>query len=301
MKNHRTYTILAVDDDADILQFLEKRLVLWGYRVITAESGHQALKRIQSKRPDVVVTDLYMPDGDGFELLRDVKKIVTDLPVIVFSGQGEQNDAIKALRLGAWDYIYKPIVDYSFLQLAIERVLDKARLIQENKGYRDNLEALVAQKSADLKAQQQILFENALSLENTSKALKALLDQREIEKQSIEQTMVSNLRRFVFPYIDDLERMTSDKESLAYVNIIRTNIEQLVAPVSGGLNGAYRNLTAAEIKVADLIRQGHSTKTIAKLLNASPSTVEKHRNKIRKKLKLLQKKVNLQAYLNSLA
>ena len=113
--------------------------------------------------------------------------------------------------------------------------------------------------------------------------------------------MVTNLKRFIFPYLDDLEQHKSRKDAKTYVNIIRTNIEQLIYPVSKNLSGAYLDLTPMEVKVADLIRQGLPTKSIADHLNISISTVEKHRNKIRKKLGIANKKVNLHTYLNSLA
>jgi PAS domain S-box-containing protein len=429
MNSEQQYTILVVDDELAIRRFFEKRLRSWGYAVHTAEGGHRAIALMQSENPHVVITDLFMPDGDGFELLGYLKKSEPDRPVIVVSGQGERGDVIRALRLGAWDYLYKPIEEASFLKLTLEKVLDKARLIAENKHYRDHLEELVALKSAELKAgekryrtvadftydweywidpdgrmlyispsceritgysfnqfvenaalvhdiilpedretfmrhiedsdlqekvceldfriarrdgeqrwighccqpvfdpqgkylgrrcsnrdityqkniennlirQQQELTAKTVSLEKANEALCVLLDQREIEKKSIEQSMVINLKRFVFPYLDDLEQQKIGNEAKTYVQIIRTNIEQLISPVSKNLSGAYLDLTPTEVKVADLIRQGQSTKSIADALNTSPSTVEKHRNKIRKKLKILKKKVNLHTYLNSLA
>jgi PAS domain S-box-containing protein len=152
----------------------------------------------------------------------------------------------------------------------------------------------------DLKNQRQMLIEKTISQEKANETLKAMLDQREIEKKSIEQSMVTNLKRYVFPYLDDLEGQRTGKDVKIFVNIIRTNIEQLISPVSNNLSGVYLKLTPTEIKIADLIRQGNSTKTIAGMLNISISTVEKHRNKIRKKLNLLKKKVNLYTYLNSL-
>ena len=153
----------------------------------------------------------------------------------------------------------------------------------------------------DLNSRKQALIEKTISQQKANEALKSLLEQREIEKAAIEQTMVTNLKRFVFPYLDDLERLGCGQDAKAYVNLIRTNIEQLISPVSKKLSGAYLELTPMEIKVADLIRQGKSTKTIAAILKTSSSTVEKHRNKIRKKLHLLKSKVNLHTYLNSLA
>jgi DNA-binding NarL/FixJ family response regulator len=113
--------------------------------------------------------------------------------------------------------------------------------------------------------------------------------------------MVGNLKRFVFPYLDELAQAATIKDAQTYADVMRANIEQLVAPVTKSVNMAYLDFTPTEIKVADLVRQGESTKSIAAMLRTSPSTVEKHRNKIRKKLKLLNKKINLRTYLNSLA
>jgi len=295
------HSALIVDDDPGLLQFLEKRLASWGYAVATAVNGRQGIEVIRSKLPDVVITDLYMPDGDGFELLRRVRETDPDLPIVIMSGQGDLGDAIQALRLGAWDYITKPIAEMSLLHLAIERVIEKALLVRENRRYRNHLEELVNQKSAELIAQQQALMDRTVSLENANEALKHLLDQREVEKKAIEQAMVGNLKRFVFPYLSELEELSLGNSAQAYLDIIRTNIEQLISPVSKSLSGAYQNLTPTEVKVADLIRQGQSTKFIANVLNTSPSTVEKHRNSIRRKLGIINKKANLQIFLNSLA
>ena len=418
MKSRQRYTVLVVDDEPAMRRMLQKYLVSRDFRVITAENGRRAMMLIQSDIPDVVITDLFMPDIDGFELLRHLRETIPDLPVVVISGQGELGDAIRALRLGAWDYIYKPIGEMSFLRLTIDRVLEKAVLIQENRNYRDHLEELVERKNIellasekryrtvadftydweywiapdgnilyispsceritgyppdefvrnpsllheiihpddrdafsrhltesrfhmevchldfriarrdgehrwighccrpvsdsrknylgrrcsnrdityqkkieiDLSRQRRELIEKTISQEKANEALKALLDQREIEKKSIEQNMVTNLKRFVFPYLADLDRQKIGNDAKTYVKIIRTNIEQLLSPASKSLSSAYLDLTPTEIKVADLIRQGESTKSIAAILNTSISTVEKHRNKIRKKLNLLKKR-----------
>ena len=83
------------------------------------------------------------------------------------------------------------------------------------------------------------------------------------------------------------------------MDIIRTNVDQLINPMESNLRVAYLDLTPTEIRVADLIRQGKQSKSIADSLNISVSTVEKHRNKIRKKLNI-PKNINLTTYLNSL-
>ena len=421
--------ILVVDDESAIRFFLKRRLTAWNFQVMTAENGSRALELVRSGHPDILLTDLFMPEGDGFELLANVRKESPDLPVIVMSGHGEPCDIIQVLRLGAWDYLCKPFENMAYLRVTIAHVLEKVDLIKENRRYREHLEDIVAQKTAellkseqryrtvaeftydweywiapdgefvyispscerltgysalefienpsilreivhpddqdhferhiieshlrteicrldfriirrdyeqrwiehccqpvtdlkgaylgrrcsnrdityqkliesDLINQQKVLVNKSISLEKTNQALKTLLDQREIEKKSIEQSMVSNLKRYVLPYLDDLEQQNIGKDTQTYLNIIRSNIEQLISPISKSLGGAYLALTPTEIKVADLIRQGRSTKSIAASLNTSGSTIEKHRNKIRKKLNVLKKKVNLYTYLNSLS
>ncbi|MBI9086712.1 MAG: helix-turn-helix transcriptional regulator [Desulfobacterales bacterium] len=112
--------------------------------------------------------------------------------------------------------------------------------------------------------------------------------------------MVNNLKRFVFPYLNSLEELKIGKEATVYLEIIQANIEQLISPVSKSLSGAYLDFTPMEVRVADLIRQGQATKSIAAVLNTSTSTVAIHRNNIRRKLGILNQKVNLRTFLNSL-
>jgi DNA-binding NarL/FixJ family response regulator len=300
MNNQKKQTILVVDDDPLILDVLKKYFSACDYRVITAENGNQAIAHIQSGLPNVIITDLFMPEVDGFELLRYAQETAPELPVVVITGAGSKEDIAQALLLGAWDFMRKPFEDFSFLQLKIEKVLKESRLIEEKKNYCDHLEALLEQKNVDLSNQEQALTEKTLHLEQASRAIKTLLDQREIEKRSIEQSMVVNLKRFVFPYLNDLETQPIRKDAKTCIDIIRRNIQQLISPVSKHLIGAYHELTPMEAKVADLIRHGCATKRIAETLNISTSTVEKHRNKIRQKLNLSNKKVNLYSYLNSL-
>jgi FixJ family two-component response regulator len=206
-------------------------------------------------------------------------QILRKIPIIFISAPAGLDQKVKAFELGAVDFIAKPVQP--------EEVLVRVRTHLRLQGLIGHLEERVRRQT-----------ENAAGV---NQALKALLDQREMEKRSIEQTMVANLKRYVFPYLDELDRLRIGKDVKSILGVIRANIEQLIAPVSKRLSGAYLDLTPTEIKVADLIRQNKRTKCIAERLNTSSSTVEKHRNKIRKKLNILHKKVNLTTYLNSLS
>ncbi|MBM4463190.1 MAG: response regulator transcription factor [Chloroflexi bacterium] len=100
-------TILVVDDEPRMVQFITMNLELEGFRVISAFDGYQALEKVTRELPDLVVLDIMMPEMDGFETLRKIRN-VSAVPVIFLSAKGEEFDRVKGLDLGADDYIVKP-------------------------------------------------------------------------------------------------------------------------------------------------------------------------------------------------
>ena len=134
-----------------------------------------------------------------------------------------------------------------------------------------------------------------------NEALTSMLNHRELEKKAVETSILASLKRLVFPYVEKLENSVLDTEAQTYVNIIKSNLKEVISPFSHTVSIKYQNLTPTEIKVADLIRQGKSSKEIAAFLNVSSSAVSFHRNNIREKMGLLNKKTNLRTYLAALA
>lgn len=133
--------ILAVDDQLYFRVFLEDLLRQEGYEVVTAESGTQALERFDAERFDLVLTDLVMPGMDGGELVQALKERRPDQDVMVVTSVGDVKTAVDAMKLGATDYLLKPI-DKAALLRAIEAILDRramreehARLMAENLEY----------------------------------------------------------------------------------------------------------------------------------------------------------------------
>lgn len=287
-------TILLVDDEEGIRIVLENLLESLGYRVVTVENGLYALEVFDSTSIDIVITDLYMPEMNGFELLAELKEKYSQLPVVVITGTGEIDDAINALRLGAWDFLVKPIRNISFLQLSLERCLEKAIILKENHEYRNNLEKMVNEQNSEL-------ITKSRYLEEANQALKNLLDQRMVETKAVEQAMVTNLKKYVFPYLNNSDQIHTVDDAKVQLKIIHSNIERLISPVTNTLGRIYNELTPTEIRVVDFIRQGQSTKSIADSLCISPSTVENHRNNIRKKIGLSNKKTNLYTFLTTLS
>lgn len=134
-------TLLVVDDEKAIRDSIVAYLEDSGYRVLEAENGQAAMVLFEQQMPDLVICDLRMPLMDGTALLRRIMEITDEVPVIVVSGAGVMTDVVEALRLGASDYLMKPIVDLGVLEHSVERALERSLLMKENYRYRAELEA----------------------------------------------------------------------------------------------------------------------------------------------------------------
>jgi DNA-binding NtrC family response regulator len=133
--------VLVVDDEPDIRQTVKDILEDEGYVVDTAESAAAARDARRLQRPDLVLLDIWMPDLDGISLLREwSERGGLPCPVIMISGHGTVETAVEATRLGAWDFIEKPI-SLAKLLLVISRALEASRLKRENEGLRRQLPA----------------------------------------------------------------------------------------------------------------------------------------------------------------
>lgn len=112
----------------------------FNYTVIEAANGEEGLDIFRREMPDIILTDLKMPGMDGFEVLQVIKKESPDTPVLVISGEGEIDDVIKALRLGAWNYQTKPFKNMALVKHYVEQALEKSLLIRNEKAYKKGLE-----------------------------------------------------------------------------------------------------------------------------------------------------------------
>jgi two-component system NtrC family sensor kinase len=130
-------TILLVDDEADLREVLDISLSDTGYKVLTAENGTQALNILNDNDIPVVVTDIKMPGIDGIELLRKIKSKNPEAEVIMLTGHGDLELAIKSLKHEATDFITKPINDDA-LEMALQRAFEKIQMRQKLKEYQRN-------------------------------------------------------------------------------------------------------------------------------------------------------------------
>jgi two-component system nitrogen regulation response regulator NtrX len=123
-------TILIVDDEENILRSLEGILSDEGFEVINAKSGPEAIEKIQEEIPDLVLLDIWMPGKDGIETLADIKASYPSLQVIMMSGHGTIETAVKATKEGAYDFVEKPL-SLEKLLLSVNNALEHYRLEQE--------------------------------------------------------------------------------------------------------------------------------------------------------------------------
>ncbi|MBI4012065.1 MAG: sigma-54-dependent Fis family transcriptional regulator [Candidatus Rokubacteria bacterium] len=131
--------ILIVDDEKSIRTTLAAILNDEGYRPVAVGSGPEALARVGEEVPDLVILDIWLPDMDGIDTLAELKRQWPELPVIMVSGHGTIETAVKATKLGAYDYIEKPLSLENTL-LVIDRALEHARLERENRLLKERIE-----------------------------------------------------------------------------------------------------------------------------------------------------------------
>ena len=136
----RPTRILIIDDDPFVREVLMAYLEDCGFEVIQAGDGQTGIDMMHCESPDLVLCDLRMPGMDGLTVIATAIHDFPELPILVVSGMGGLTDAIQALKLGAWDYVTKPIQDMAILERAIAHALERARLRQENREHREHLE-----------------------------------------------------------------------------------------------------------------------------------------------------------------
>ena len=138
--------ILLVDDEKDIREVVHLSLSDMGYQVLEAEDGDQALRIFRDTQPPIVLTDIKMPNMDGIELLQKIKLENPETEVVMITGHGDMDLAIKSLKYKATDFITKPI-NVNVLEIALQRVCDKIVTRQQLREYTESLERLIREKT----------------------------------------------------------------------------------------------------------------------------------------------------------
>lgn len=132
-------SLLVVDDDKFILEAMADYLRKLGYRTETAATCGEAMDRMREFPFEVVICDVHLPDQDGFQLLEWASKEQPETSVIMLTGYGTIESAVEAIRIGAFDYLTKPVIDDE-LNLSIQRALGQRKIVEENKSLRKQLD-----------------------------------------------------------------------------------------------------------------------------------------------------------------
>ncbi len=142
--------ILSIDDEELVRNSFRMFLSEFGFDVIVGEDGKSGLKLFYEHSPDLVLLDLKMPGMNGIQVLQKMIKADPSIPVIVVSGVGIIQEAMEAIRQGAWDYLLKPVEDLNILLHSVKNALEKSELLQQNKKYQMDLESMVASRTMEL-------------------------------------------------------------------------------------------------------------------------------------------------------
>ncbi len=132
--------LLLIDDDTIVRQSVAAYLEDSGFSITQAADGQSALAAFDELSPDLVLTDLRMPGIDGLQVIERIQQSSPHTPVIVMSGAGVMGDVVEALRLGASDYLVKPVVDMQMLEHSIHKSIERRDLLSQNQRYREELE-----------------------------------------------------------------------------------------------------------------------------------------------------------------
>ncbi len=277
-------SIFLVDDETMLLEVLSLVLEDAGFEVETAATAEECIFILGSKSFDLLVADINLPGMSGVELLAFVKKNIPLMPVMLITSSTELSSAINAIRCGTDDYLCKPFQNSEFLhriQHCLEIFDFKNRISQRNQ-LEKRLRNCVEQRDA------------------ARFALKELISRSEQIKEGVEQNIAATTQALILPLISELElslHESASSDTIQFLKLIKQTLAEISDPFARSISAGNYALTAREIQIANLIRIGKTSKEIARLVKISYSTVESHRDAIRRKLGLKNSRLSLAAFL----
>ncbi len=174
--------ILIADDDNLVRDSVRKILTMFGYQVVSCASGEKALAALNGDF-DLVILDINMPGLDGFETLKLINDRDYGIPVIFLTGAGSMEYAVKAINLGAYDFIPKPLEDLDIFHIKVKRAIEKRMYVIREKAYKENLEIEVRRKTRELAEKNRLLEDYSDDLEvstlNTMLTLQTALEEKD--------------------------------------------------------------------------------------------------------------------------
>lgn len=297
-------SILVVDDDESVRELIQMTLRRQGHRCTVAANCQEARQLLDVEPFALLLSDIHMPGESGLDLVAHVKSTYEDMAVIIVTVVDDIETAQRALSFDIYGYMVKPI-DKNQIVIGVANALRRRQLELKQKNQSRMLENTIKHRTrelsetvAKLRARESELATKMEELHELNTALKVLLDNRETDRLTLEDNIQSNVQKFILPSIERLKKGAVKRQQIqSELRLLETSLKDLVAPFARQISSDYFGLTPNEIKVALLIKQGMTTKEIAKELNLSVNTIMTHRYKIRGKLGIKNQTKNLQVYL----
>ncbi len=259
--------IFVVDDEQNICSMLTKFLRSSGYFCESATDPAKALGRLKKGGFDLAISDIKMAGIDGIQLLGQILEVAPTMDTIMMTGHTNTYTYSDIIRAGAADFIAKPF-RLAEIKAKIERI-DRERKMQKE-------------------------------LQELNIAMAVLLQRAGKEKEDLHADITLNVKESVLPYVERLKNGRLEEKYQNYVETLEKNLLEVCSPFLRNLSLKNTHISSMEAQVANFVKAGKSNKEIASMLGVSLNTVMTHRYRLRSKLGLNQKKVNLRTYLTSI-
>ncbi len=278
------------------------------YIVIRDKDGFPVLfntsaKEITKKAMGIDLDSSVMPH----RLLSDEKEIAfwDGLHEKALNGEGfkiEYSYPISENDLRHFEIYFNPILQdgkvHGFIQVARD-ITERREMEEILKKSHNDLEKRVKTRTEELRKANKDLQAKTVDLQDVNTALKVLLERREKDKEDIGQNILLNVKELMLPYIIKLKKGTLTENQKSYLELLESGLQDIISPFAQKLTSRYMHITPGEMQVANLVKQGRTSKEIAEILNSTERAVVAHRSNLRKKLGL-KKTSNLRTHLLSM-
>lgn len=263
MSEKSVVKLLTIEDE----EFVRESIVAYfedsGFDVISAENGEEGLAVFYEHSPDIVLTDLRMPRLSGFDVVKKIHETNPEVPVVVVSGTGVIQDSIEAIRMGAWDYVTKPISDMAVLEHIVNKVLERADLKKAQENYHHYLEEEVAKRTkelneelnrrieieSELRDKNVKLIESESSLKEHQAQMQASLEEKTILLKEIHHRVKNNLQ--VMASIINLQTSTVSEQG---VKDIFLSLQARIQSMASVHEALYNSENLAKINIESYVR-----------------------------------------------
>jgi len=285
--------VLIVDDDRELCTCLQEMFSTWGIKADAITGAERVVDQVRSTSYNIVLLDLIMPKKSGFDLIPEIVKLCPSPKIIIMTGYADKEKAVKALRMGVFDFLEKP-VEMELLSHTVQRALHSQKIELDYKNTLKDLE----QSQRDLLLHKNTLEQVNKQLLETNKALSVLAKNLESTRKESEKQIIQRTRSLIIPIVEKLQRDKNLRMYKAELGMLIGHIENMTSGLAGHARIA-RYLSSSELRIASMIMNGLTSREVAGQLYISPATVKTHRKNIRKKLNIQNSEINLRSYLES--